>query len=90
MREEYHKKISAMVDEMQRLEAEKNLSLHQTSGNAQKGRIEEKFEKREAELKQKLSELEQKHRQQTQLTKTLNQQKLKSQQMEQEITKMKT
>ena len=34
MREEYHKKISGMVDEMRRLEAEKAESLQQSTGNA--------------------------------------------------------
>ena len=73
MREEYHKKISEMVGEIQRLETEKNESLQKSTGNAQKSRIEEQFKKKEAELKVKLKELEKKQREQTQLTKSLNQ-----------------
>ena len=42
-------------------------------GNAQKGRIEDQFKKKEAELKVKLKELERKSREQTQLTKALTQ-----------------
>ena len=90
MREEYHKKISVMMEEIQRLESEKNLSLQSSTGNAQKGRIEENFKKKEQELKLKLKELEKKQREQVQLTKALNQQKLKTQSMETEIGKMKT
>ena len=90
MREEYHKKINLMADEIRRLDTEKTQSLQQTSGNAQKGRIEEQYKKKEVELKAKLKELENKQREQTRLTKALNQQKLKTQSMEQEITKMKT
>lgn len=73
MREEYHKKISGMVDEMRRLEADKAESLQQSTGNAQKGRIEENFKKKEAEMKLKLKDLEKKQQEQTKLTKALNQ-----------------
>ena len=60
MREEYHKKISLMVGEMQRLEAEKADALGKSTGNAQKSRIDEQYKKKEAELKVKLKELEKK------------------------------
>ncbi len=43
MREEYHKKISVMLEEIQRLEAEKNETLQKSIGNAQKNRIEDQF-----------------------------------------------
>ena len=79
MREEYHKKIGEMIGEIQRLESEKNESLRKETGNAQKSRIEENYKKKEAELKIKLKELEKKQREQTQLTKSVNQQKLKTQ-----------
>ena len=64
-----------MAGEMQRLEAEKNETLSKSHGmgNAQKGRIEDQFKKKEAELKVKLKELERKSREQTQLTKALTQ-----------------
>ena len=90
MREEYHKKISLMAGEMHRLEAEKTEAMNKSTGNAQKSRIDEQYKKKEAELKLKLKELEKKQREQTQLTKALNQQKLKTQAMESEIGKMKT
>lgn len=60
MREEYHKKISVMAEEIRRLDTEKVQSLQQSTGNAQKGRIEEQFRKKEVELKAKLKELEKK------------------------------
>ena len=62
MREEYHKKISEMIQEIQRLETEKNDNLSKSTGNAQKSRIEEQFKKKEAELKIKLKELEKKQK----------------------------
>ena len=34
MREEYHKKISVAVEEIQRLESEKNKTLQSSAGNA--------------------------------------------------------
>ena len=71
MREEYHKKISEMIGEIQRLESEKDETLSKSPGNAQKSRVEEQFKKKEAELKIKLKELEKKQREQTQLTKAL-------------------
>ena len=43
MREEYHKKISEMVQEITRLESEKNLTLQTSTGNAQKSKIEGQF-----------------------------------------------
>jgi len=43
MREEYHKKISVMLEEIQRLEAEKNETLQKSTGNAQKNKIEDQF-----------------------------------------------
>ena len=65
MREEYHKKISLMVGEIQRLASEKNDTLQKSQGGAQKGRVEEAYKKKEAELKVKLKELEKKQREQT-------------------------
>ena len=41
MREEYHKKIATMVQEIQRLESQKTDSLSKSTGNAQKSKVED-------------------------------------------------
>ena len=54
MKEEYHKRIQEMNEEILRLEKEKDESLKKTTGNAQKSKVEDMFKQKSTELKQKL------------------------------------
>ena len=90
MREEYHKKISAAVEEIRRLETEKQESITKSATHAQKTKVEDAFKKKQDELKLKLKELETKQKQEAQLSKALNQQKLKTKSVEHELEKIKT
>ena len=51
MKEEYHKKIQEMNEEMLRIEQEKDESLKKTTGNAQKSKIEDMYKQKSNELK---------------------------------------
>ena len=51
MKEEYHKKIQTMNDEMARLELEREENLKKTTGNAQKSKVEDMFKQKSNELK---------------------------------------
>lgn len=47
MREEYHKKITEMYEEIRLLESQRDQNLKKSTGNAQKSRIEEQHKQKE-------------------------------------------